>query len=229
MKAIVIGATGAVGKELVKVLLSRPDYETVITFTRRPLGIDSPKLESHVIDFDRPDTWEDLVRGDVLFSALGTSLKQAGSKEAQYKIDHDYQLSFARAARANGVSHFVLVSSAGADPSSSFFYLKLKGIIEKDAEALAFPGLSILRPPSLIRPHAKRPMETISVKVLEALNVFGLFRSMAPVPVLSVARKMADLGSRPFTGEEILNGQDVRGSGWTGIFQSAPLLGGADG
>lgn len=63
MKAIVIGATGAVGKELVKVLLSRPDYETVITFTRRPLGIDSPKLESHVIDFDRPDTWEDLVRG----------------------------------------------------------------------------------------------------------------------------------------------------------------------
>lgn len=211
MKAIVIGATGAVGKELVKVLLSRPDYETVITFTRRPLGIDSPKLESHVIDFDRPDTWEDLVRGDVLFSALGTSLKQAGSKEAQYKIDHDYQLSFARAARANGVSHFVLVSSAGADPSSSFFYLKLKGIIEKNAEALAFPGLSILRPPSLIRPHAKRPMETISVKVLEALNVFGLFRSMAPVPVLSVARKMADLGSRPFTGEEILNGQDVRG------------------
>ena len=108
MKAIVIGATGAVGKELVKVLLSRPDYETVITFTRRPLGIDSPKLESHVIDFDRTDTWEDLVRGDVLFSALGTSLKQAGSKEAQYKIDHDYQLSFARAARAKGVSHFVL-------------------------------------------------------------------------------------------------------------------------
>ena len=155
MKAIVIGATGAVGKELVKVLLSRPDYETVITFTRRPLGIDSPKLESHVIDFDRPDTWEDLVRGDVLFSALGTSLKQAGSKEAQYKIDHDYQLSFARAARAKGVSHFVLVSSAGADPSSSFFYLKLKGIIEKDAEALAFPGLSILRPPSLIRPPCK--------------------------------------------------------------------------
>lgn len=122
MKAIVIGATGAVGKELVKVLLSRPDYETVITFTRRPLGIDSPKLESHVIDFDRPDTWEDLVRGDVLFSALGTSLKQAGSKEAQYKIDHDYQLSFARAARAKGGVPF---RSRVLRRSRSFFFLFL--------------------------------------------------------------------------------------------------------
>ena len=211
MKAIVIGATGAIGQDLVKTLLYDNRYETVTTFTRRPLGFTHPKIQSFIVDFNLPDTWHHLVQGDVLFSALGTSLKQAGSKEAQYRVDHDYQLSFARAARANGVSHFVLVSSAGADPSSSFFYLKLKGIIEKDAEALAFPGLSILRPPSLIRPHAKRPMETISVKVLEALNVFGLFRSMAPVPVLSVARKMADLGSRPFTGEEILNGQDVRG------------------
>ena len=211
MKAIVIGATGAVGQDLVKTLLYDDRYETVTTFTRRPLGFTHPKIQSFIVDFNRPDTWYHLVQGDVLFSALGTSLKQAGSKEAQYRVDHDYQLSFARAARANGVSHFVLVSSAGADPSSSFFYLKLKGIIEKDAEALAFPGLSILRPPSLIRPHAKRPLETISVKVLEGLNVFGLFRSMAPVPVLSVARKMADLGSRPFTGEEILNGQDVRG------------------
>ncbi len=209
MKAIVIGATGAIGKELVKKLLARNEYKEVVTFTRRPLQMENKKLISHVVNFDDRNSWKDLVKGDVLFSALGTSLKQAGSKEAQYKIDHDLQLAFARAARENGVPHLVLVSSAGADPSFSFFYMKLKGLIERDVRALHFPGLSILRPPSLIRPHAKRPMETISVKVIQFINTFGLLRSMAPVHVSLVAEKMAAIGARPFQGEEIYNRQDV--------------------
>lgn len=209
MKAIVIGATGAVGKELVKKLLARNEYTEVVTFTRRPLQMENKKLISHVVNFDDRYSWKDLVKGDILFSALGTSLKQAGSKEAQYKIDHDLQLAFARAARENGVPHLVLVSSAGADPSSSFFYMKLKGLIERDVRALRFPGLSILRPPSLIRPHAKRPMETISVKIIQFINTFGFLRSMAPVHVSLVAEKMADIGARTFQGEEIYNGQDV--------------------
>lgn len=211
MKAIVIGATGAVGKDLVEELLSRREYEKIITFTRRPLDIKSEKIESYIIDFDRPSDWAHLVKGDVLFSALGTSLKQAGSKEAQYRIDHDYQLSFAKAARENGVPHAVLVSSLGADPSSSFFYMKLKGIIERDVEALQFLQLSILRPPSLIRKHAKRPAETVSVKLFQLANTLGLFKTMAPVPTEAVARKMADLGLETKKGMEILTGQETRG------------------
>lgn len=211
MKAIVIGATGAVGKDLVKELLSRREYEKIITFTRRPLDIKSEKIESYIIDFDRPSDWAHLVKGDVLFSALGTSLKQAGSKEAQYRIDHDYQLSFAKAARENGVPHVVLVSSLGADRSSSIFYLKLKGLIERDVEALQFPQLSILRPPSLIRKHAKRPAETVSVKLFQLANALGLFKTMAPVPTEAVARKMADLGLETKKGVEILTGQETRG------------------
>lgn len=211
MKAIVIGATGAVGKDLVEELLSRREYEKIITFTRRPLDIKSEKIESYIIDFDRPSDWAHLVKGDVLFYALGTSLKQAGSKEAQYRIDHDYQLSFAKAARENGVPHVVLVSSLGADRSSSFFYMKLKGLIERDVEALRFPQLSILRPPSLIRKHAKRPAETVSVKLFQLANALGLFKTMAPVPTEAVARKMADLGLETKKGVEILTGQETRG------------------
>lgn len=211
MKAIVIGATGAVGKDLVEELLSRREYEKIITFTRRPLDIKSEKIESYIIDFDRPSDWAHLVKGDVLFSSLGTSLKQAGSKEAQYRIDHDYQLSFAKAARENGVPHMVLVSSLGADQSSSFFYMKLKGLIERDVESLQFPQLSILRPPSLIRKHAKRPAETVSVKLFQLANALGLFKTMAPVPTEAVARKMADLGFETKKGVEILTGQETRG------------------
>ena len=211
MKAIVIGATGAVGKDLVEELLSRREYEKIITFTRRPLDAKSEKIESYIIDFDRPSDWAHLVKGDVLFSALGTSLKQAGSKEAQYRIDHDYQLSFAKAARENGVPHVVLVSSLGANRSSSIFYLKLKGLIERDVESLQFPQLSILRPPSLIRKHTKRPAETVSVKLFQLANALGLFKTMAPVPTEAVARKMADLGLETKKGVEILTGQETRG------------------
>lgn len=102
MKAIVIGATGAVGQNLVKTLLYDDRYETVTTFTRRPLGFTHPKIQSFIVDFNLPDTWHHLVQGDVLFSALGTSLKQAGSKEAQYRVDHDYQFPLPGRPRKTG-------------------------------------------------------------------------------------------------------------------------------
>ena len=102
MKAIVVGATGAVGRDLVELLCHDPRYTEVRTFTRRELGIENPKIHPYVVDFERTEGWHDLVQGDVIFSALGTSKKQAGSKEAQYHIDHDYQMMFAEFAKKNG-------------------------------------------------------------------------------------------------------------------------------
>ena len=138
MKAIVIGATGAVGKELVRALLNDVRYTEVAVFVRRDPGVTHPKLTAHVINFEQPDTWRALVTGDVLFSALGTSLKQAGSKEAQRRIDYDYQYMFAEAAHANGVPHLVLLSSLGADSRSSIFYLRLKGELDDAVQRLGF-------------------------------------------------------------------------------------------
>ena len=94
MQAIIIGATGAVGRDLLTTLLRDARYDSVITFTRREVGIDNAKLRSYIVDFEKPEGWHDLVRGDVLFSALGTSKKQAGSQAAQYHVDHDYQMMF---------------------------------------------------------------------------------------------------------------------------------------
>lgn len=108
MKAIVIGATGAVGMELLDVLIRDPRYEQVLAFARRDPGMKAEKLRFYRVDFDRPEEWQEMVRGDVLFSALGTSKKQAGSKEAQYHIDYDYQVGVARIARENGVREWCL-------------------------------------------------------------------------------------------------------------------------
>ena len=126
MKALVIGATGATGRDLVNQLLTDKDYDEVNVFVRRPLEVESPKLKTHIVDFEKPEEWKDLVNGDVAFSCLGTTLKDAGSKEAQRKVDYDYQYNFAKAAKENEVEDYILVSSYGANPKSKIFYSRMK-------------------------------------------------------------------------------------------------------
>ena len=210
MKAVLIGATGAVGKDLLQALLEDARYTEVVAFARRALGVQHEKLREHTIDFDAPATWQELVKGDVLFSTLGTSLKQAGSKEAQRHIDYDYQLAFAKAARANGVKSLVLLSSIGADSKSSIFYLRLKGELDDAVQGLSFDSLTIVRPPSLIRAKSKRFGETASVKFLQAANAIGLAKRLAPMETVVVARSMAALGADSASGTRIIEGQDVR-------------------
>ena len=210
MKAIVIGATGAVGKELVRALLDDARYTEVAVFVRRDPGVTHPKLTAHVINFEQPDTWRAFVTGDVLFSALGTSLKQAGSKEAQRRIDYDYQHMFAEAAHANGVPHLVLLSSLGADSRSSIFYLRLKGELDDAVQRLGFDTVHIVRPPSLIRPEAKRLGETAVVKILQGLNAVGIAKNLAPMSVDTVARCMMEIGTENHGGVQIIAGQDIR-------------------
>ena len=209
MKAIVIGATGAVGKDLITRLLADPRYTEVAAFVRREPGVTDPKLTTHVIDFAQPGTWRALVTGDVLFSALGTSLKQAGSKEAQRRIDYDYQLTFARAAQENGVPHLVLLSSVGANSRSSIFYLRLKGELDDAVQTLGFGTVHILRPPSLIRAQAKRLGKTAAVKVLHGLNAIGIAKDLAPMHTAAVAACMAEVGADVSGGVHIITGQDI--------------------
>ena len=136
---------------------------------RRSCGLRDSRIKEHIIDFEKPKTWEDLVKGDVLFSALGTSRKQAGSKDAQWRVDYDYQYE----ARRNGVRELVLVSSLGAYAKSSYFYMSMKGKLEKAMQQLEFPFLVIMQPPALIRKKTKRITEPLLVVLLQRCNWFG--------------------------------------------------------
>lgn len=144
--AILLGATGLVGRSFLRLLLADPRFTAVTVLTRRATGVAHDKLREHLVDFDHPDTWGARAVGDVLFSALGTTLRAAGSQAAQYTVDHTYQLQVARAARKNGADTYVLVSSAGASPRSRVFYSRMKGELERDAAALGFARMHILRP-----------------------------------------------------------------------------------
>src|ERR1022692_1526820 len=130
--AIVIGATGLVGRNLVQLLLKDTRFEKVKILVRRSVGLKSEKLEEHIVNFDEPDSWKKLVTGDVLYSSMGTTLRVAGSKEAQFKIDYTYQYRVAKIAAGNGVPEYVLISAAGSGVDSKIFYSKMKGELERD-------------------------------------------------------------------------------------------------
>lgn len=188
--AIVIGATGLVGKELVKQLLQHETIEKVKVFSRRPTGIHHPLIEEHLIHFDNPDEWRGKVTGDVLYSTLGTTLKQAGSKDAQYKVDYSYQYDFAQIASQNKVPVYVLVSSMGANPDSSLFYPRMKGELDQAVQKLPFGSCVIMRPSILVgEREKKRFAETMAHQVMKVVTRFVL-KKYKPIAGTEVARAM---------------------------------------
>lgn len=209
MKALVLGATGAIGKDLVDLLLKDNSVERVDIFVRREVSFSSEKLVTHVVDFDHPESWADQLQGDVLFSCLGTTIKAAGSQEAQWRVDYTYQYNAAKAAREQGVPTYVLISSVGANAKSGVFYTRMKGTLDDAVLALGFPSCHILRPTSLIRKRSDRFGEKAGVAVLKALNAIGLLRSLAPMPTEAVAAAMIRLAQSGRQGAEIITAQDI--------------------
>ena len=124
--ALILGATGSTGQKLLDLILKDSSYSKVSIFVRRNPSIEHEKLTTHEIDFSRLKDYKSLIDGDILFSAFGTTLKGAGSKNQQYLVDFTYQYEFAKMASANGINHYSLVSSAGANERSFFFLSKNK-------------------------------------------------------------------------------------------------------
>lgn len=191
MKAIIIGATGATGEFLVDELLADKDYTTVIIFVRKSTGKQNPKLVEHVIDFSRIEDYKNLIVGDVIFSCLGTTLKAAGSKENQIKIDFDIPVAFATLGKENGITSFVLLSAYGASAKSAVFYSQLKGKLEDKIAALHFEQFIIFKPGLLLREGSDRLGEKISADILKFVNAIGLFKKFKPLPTNVLAEKLA--------------------------------------
>ncbi len=185
-----IGATGLVGKALLYQLLDNKDVKLVRVFARRKCGISHPNLEEHLVDFSHPESWKHLLTGDVLFSALGTTLKTAGSKAAQYRVDYTFQYDFARIAAGNGVPSYGLVSSAGASSKSAIFYSKMKGELDDAVQLLPFRQCLILRPSILSGEREQsRPAERIANATMQFVTRF-VFRKYRPISGDIVAKAL---------------------------------------
>ncbi|MDR6845968.1 NAD(P)H-binding protein [Flavobacterium granuli] len=191
MKALVIGATGSTGQFLVDELLKNSDYSTVTIFVRRATGKKHPKLIEQIIDFSNIENYKNLIVGDVIFSCLGTTLKTAGSKENQKKIDFDIPVAFARLGKENGVSSFVLLSAYGASAKSKVFYSQIKGELEEKIAEFNFDQYIIFKPGLLLRAGTDRFGEKIMGHILQLFNSIGLMKKFKPLPTSVLAEKLA--------------------------------------
>ena len=198
--ALVIGATGITGAPLLERLCESEQYGSVISFSRRKLSFQHPKLVSHIVDFEAIDDWQHLLCGDDLFSALGTTRKQAGSTQAQYRIDHDYQVKTMKAAAYQNVRRLFLVSSPNADSNSYWFYPRMKGDIENAARQLPFESLVFIRPSIIVgnRPDS-RPGETTGAWIANGL------REITRIIPLKKLREATDR-LRPISGNQLAYG-----------------------
>ena len=191
LNALVIGATGATGQELVSQLLEDESFNSVSIFVRNDPNITHSKLKTYIIDFSKIEDYKNSIKGDVLFSCLGTTLRDAGSKEKQYLVDLTYQFEFAKIASENGVLNYSLVSSTGANENSPFFYPKIKGKLEEAVKKLPFKTIQIFQPPTLIRQKDLiRTGEKIGIKIFSFLNYFGILKSQKPLAVSNLAKIM---------------------------------------
>lgn len=170
--ALVIGATGLVGQQLTRQLLKDEVFTTVKTFGRSSVGLADPKLEEIKTDFTHLEDVSEQIKGDVLFSCLGTTRGAAGSKEAQYKVDYTYQYEFARLAAENQVHDYILISSPGADPDSMFFYSRIKGELDRDTRKLPFRR-HIYVQPSILRGDREKSRfgEQLAGNIIDGLSV----------------------------------------------------------
>lgn len=208
--ALIIGSTGLVGKQLLNQLLELSVYSKVISFSRRPLHIDNSKLTEHLVDFDKIEDWQNLITGDDLYSALGTTIKRAGSKEVQYKIDYTYQFKVAKYAHANGVKNYGLVSSSGANPKSTLFYPKIKGELEEATKELGFAKTIIVQPSVLDGNREEYRMgEKFGLRAIKTLNKLGILRKYRPALDHFVASCLIKAVNQENDGTKILTLNEV--------------------
>jgi len=197
------GASGLVGGALLRRLLQDDHFERVVSFGRRSLPIQDPKLVQVETDFSSDGVFDAAAAPAVAFSCLGTTIRKAGSQEAFRRVDHDAVLAFAQAARRRGASTFIHVSSLGADPGSRAFYGRVKGETERDVQALGFARVHALRPSILDGDRdERRPAERVGLVIGLALApLLGKYR---PTPVRAVAATMVALARSPSTGSHVV-------------------------
>lgn len=206
--ALVVGATGLVGNALTHRLIDSAAYEKVKVLVRQSLGWQHPRLQEIQYDFDHPNSL--LVQADDVFCCLGTTMKKAGSKEAFRKVDYQYPLDAAKRALVNGARQFLLVSSMGANPDSSFFYNRVKGELERDIKALNYPTFLVFRPSLLL---GDRKDFRLGERIGEGL--MKLFNPLIPakykgIQIERVANAMCQKAQQGLTGKHVFESDQLQ-------------------
>ena len=211
--AIVVGASGLVGKQVLDILLADDYYRTVVSMTRREQDLQADRLMQYVLDYERLDEVEELIAATDIYCCLGTTMKKAGSKEAFRKVDHDYVLDIAKIARKNDAQQFLLVSSIGANAKSKNFYGSVKGEVEEGLKEIGFPKLHIFRPSVLTGDREEsRPSEKMSATMGNILKpvLVGGFKKYRPISGRVVAKTMYEIAKKDRDGVHVYESNQIQ-------------------
>lgn len=210
--ALVLGASGLIGRHCVDLLLEDAGYREVHTLVRSSQGRTHAKLREHVAPFSALASEIQKIGPQELFCCLGTTIKKAGSQDAFRQVDYEYPLRAAETASRVGLEHFLIVTALGASATSSVFYNRVKGEVERDLRKLGLPCLSIFRPSLLLGERAEeRAGERIGAvvaKVVGPLLVGGL-RKYRAIDGVAVARAMLRVAHEHKSGTRVLESDDI--------------------
>ena len=210
------GATGMVGTECLPILIETPQASRILVLGRRPPPLMHPRVQAHQLDFTQSPTdatWpvppEPLAAA---LCALGTTMKVAKSQAAFRAVDFDAVLMFARWAKGHGCATFVLVSSVGADPTSSNFYLRTKGEVEGAVKAMGFPHVVVLRPGLLLGERSEsRPTEAITRAAMPLLGrlLIGKLDRYRGIEAHTVASAMVSAAFSSEVGDHVWENRQI--------------------
>ena len=204
--ALVLGASGLVGNELVKILIQQKKYEKIHLLVRGPIESNDSSCEVHIVDFDQLGAYPELFQVTDVFCCLGTTIKKAKSKAAFRKVDYDYPVEAAKLANKGGAEKFLIITAMGSNPKSRIFYNQVKGEVEESLGKLNIPSLHIFRPSLLLGDRTEfRFGEKIAGKASTFLNLFmiGPLRAFKAIEARNVATAMAAMADNSKSGVNI--------------------------
>jgi len=208
--ALVAGSTGLIGSQLLALLLEDPAYTSVKALSRKPLGMDHPKLQNIVLDLSKLNEHFDQLKADDVFCCLGTTIKQAGSKEAFRKVDYEYPVELAKISKNQGATQYLIVTALGADKNSGVFYNQVKGEVEETIEQIGFQSYHIFRPSLLLGPRTEARSGEDAAKIFFKIFGFLVPLKYKAIESIKVARSMIHFAKQNSKGKFIHESKELQ-------------------
>lgn len=211
--ALIAGASGLVGSYCLRLLLQSDRYDKVIAIGRKALHMQHPKLRQLLIDFDKLETYKHSLIADDIYCCLGTTIKEAGSKENFYKVDYTYVVNLAAITSANFASQFLVVSSLGANANSPIFYSRVKGQMENTVKPMPFLGVHVFQPSLLLGPRQKKRFgENVGAVLMKIFGfmLVGSLKKYKAIAAEDVAKAMLYAATQDGAGIKIHDSETIR-------------------
>lgn len=201
--ALIIGASGLVGNELLQILLNASEYDKITIFTRTKMNIEHSKLKQVIIDFNNLQNYKEHMRVHDVYCCLGTTIKKAGSQSSFRKVDYEYPLKLAQLAVECHVEKFLIITAMGSNRSSKIFYNRVKGEVEDDLKSVNLHSLHIFQPSLLLGDRKEFRLGEKTATLLTpifSLVMVGPLRKYKPIHARNVALAMYRTGQNRVKG-----------------------------